>query len=139
MSESLQALIGDILRALEDKGIYRAGPPGLSCSICTVQTIADYETISFITVEHVITDETMLSLLQELSAEEWERYLSGRFTLTLTDKCSVEVDIASLHNPVEEGHRVLTSRRYHGFFPSGQAAGLQCWGLWWQISGWQDR
>lgn len=135
----LQGLTGDILRALEGAGIYRAGPPGLPCSILSAQTIADYETTSLTTIEHVVTDETMVSLLQDLPSDEWKEYLDGQFSLTLTEQYSTEVYATALHKPTEERESMPADRRCYNFLIDGRGGGLQCWGLWWQKSDWKEK
>ena len=123
MSSSRRALIEDILQALEANRIYQAGPPGLPCSILFSKTVADRQASSHITFEHVVTDETMLSLLQGLSIAEWLEYASGQIRLELTEQAWVQVSATELHKPMKEREREPVQGRHYGFFPHGGAGG----------------
>ena len=147
MSEPMQAIVGDILRALEADGIYQAAPAGFPCSMVTVSALGEWNNLSgiqrvnpIITFVHVITDAALLSLLQKLSQTSWRDYLDGKLRgLCLNEQASVSVHA----NEIDKPSKYLYSRnnpfiiqhsnncRYSYATQDGNPDVLQCCGFFW--------
>ena len=123
MSESLQAIVGDILQALEADGIYQAGPGGLPCSILSTREITGYlsmiswrgtcwEGLECMTFVHVVTDMAMLSLLNILPEQTWRLYLNKKLRIALSYLDTVRAEAT---RGGEELNVVLAENGYHRF------------------------
>ena len=146
----MQAIVGDILQALEAKGIYQVAPAGFPCSIVFVNALGDWGYLSHsqrvnpaITYIHVMTDEAMLSLLQQWSEKNWRDYLRGRvFGMGLTEQVAVAVLANRIYRPSEHldmrdggptapGSQMQRNFRYGYSVQDGEPDVLQCCGFFW--------
>ena len=155
----MQAIVGDILRALEADGIYQATPAGLPCSIVFVSALGDWINLSrrrrvnpVITYMHYMTDVAMLSLLQQWPETMWKDYLRRAIRgVCLTHQASVAVHAYDINKPSEYLHKryqffttargealeVENNIRFSHTVRDGEPDALQCCGYYWDYN-WQS-
>ena len=153
----MQAIVGDILRALEAIGIYQVAPARLPCSIVSVNALGDWGYLSHsqrvnpaITYIHVMTDEAMLSLLQQWPEIMWRDYLNRKLSrLSLTEQIAVAVYANGIHRPSEHldlreevltslGHQMRINFRYGSSVQTSEPDALQCCGFFWDYAWYGD-
>lgn len=130
VSDSLQGIIGDILRALEADGIYQAGPVGLPCSTLSVKTVCSVN-LPQMTFVHVVTDMAMLSLLRDLPEEAWLLYIRGQWHLDLSYQAMVAIQETSEAGGLNTG---LAEYGYYSFATDNYTHALLPWGPYFNIS-----
>ena len=140
MAESKLQIIGDILRQLEADGIFEAGPGGLPCSILSAKLIPQFFYTPFPsvlqkTLLHVVTDMTMLSLLQDLSELIWRSYLARKVCVVLGYEGSMEHHTAQVQRPGEWMNAGLDFFGISGFATDDYTDSLSRWRLCWEVSG----
>ena len=138
MSDSLQAIVGDILEALEADGIYQAGPAGLPCSILSTRELGRYLSIVSwqgtcwqgleYTFVHVVTDMAMLSLLNALPEQSWRLYLNKQLRISLSYLDTVRAEAAG---GGEELNVVLAEDGHHRFALGDYTDAVLRFGLFW--------